>query len=202
MNYKSPDAQRLFEEASIAEYAYRLRQEGWDISLEEPVGGGLRADLLARRGDQAMLVEFKRPATGDGWRSQLRALRDAAREIGASFKLVFLPTNERVSAEVADLDKLLFDALREDTPPDLVDLSADTRVDEVSDGTVERMAVTSDGIEVEGTASVVLTLHSGEGDEIDTISVPFEFEGVIGTDRALILSSVVSDLSVWYGDDG
>lgn len=200
MNYISLEARRLSDAAAVAEYAYRLEQGGWDAKLEEPVGNGLRADLIARRSEETMLVEFKRHTVVAGWKTRLRALRDAARGMGASFKLVFLPANEMVSAEISDLDQLLLAALLEDVPSKLLELSAHTQIKDVTDGAVDRVTVTSSNIEVEGTASVTVTLHGEEGNAIDTISAPFKFAGLIDAGRSLSLTLVRPDLSIWYGE--
>ena len=156
--------------------------------------------MVAQRGNETVVFGFKRPSVDASWKEQVQALRAAAKAMGARFRMVFLPTQDGVSAEVSDLDELFFDALRDDPPSEFAALSNDTRIDEITDTAVERVSVTSDGIEIKGTGSVSVTLYSGEGDAIDMISVPITFEGTINDERKLELHYVHPDLTVWYGE--
>lgn len=202
MNYASPEARAFLEKAAVAEYAHRLSQEGWEVQQEATLEDrrGPKVDLLARRGDRTLFVEFKRVQPGAGWADQLRALRAAAADEGAEFRLVLLPTPGSTEAEVAEIDRILFDALLDDVPYDLATLSSDTRIDDVEGTIIDRIRVGPDGIDIEGISSVTVTLQSGEGDAIDTIAVPLQFSGCLDREQHLVLQETKFDLSVWYGD--
>jgi Holliday junction resolvase len=193
----------LWEAAALDQLSRQLRSEGYDIEREVAVGRH-KVDLIARRGNEAIVYEVKAPGRDGGrdWASAAAQVREYARSLGARFHLVVVRPPREVQIEVEGIEQALETAMRDSMPPELEELSSRTSVNDVTGVDVTSISVQDDKIQVEGDGTVVALLRSGDDDLVSTESFPFEFRAVLDRANQITeLTDVHVDTSSWYGDD-
>jgi Predicted pPIWI-associating nuclease len=188
------------EAAAIEQLSEELRQEGYEIEREPLLGSThFRPDLVARRGAETLVIEFK---VMGGPEVSLRQAALYARELGARFRLVLIRPEREVHVEVDGLESILLSAISEPIHPDLDILSNRTMVNGVHTVEVDAIRVEQGDIEVRGSALVSVTLTAEGGDvEIASLDFPFTFALRLDADRELLGEPEISiDTSEWNGD--
>lgn len=206
MNIAPERAVAYLEREAIRQYAERLEVEGWKVEVEVPLETGL-ADLVASKGERKVVYEFKALPGGPSdprWVAGAMQARRYAKEIGASFRLVAVQPPRSTEVQIAGIGEALLDALTDDVPPELVELSWDTRIDEVSDVSITALRI--DGrmsVEVEGEGVISATLNAADDTRVDSVSLPFRFRGRLepGDGPRITLEEAQVDTSFWFGDE-
>jgi len=148
-------------EAAAEQLEADLRGRGYDVQRGAPIGSAVppfRADLLARRGDDAIVYEVK--VLGDRLRGNLTRASEAAREIGAKFHAILVNPQRRVGIEIEGAPDLVLRAFSEASPTPLAE--AFTRLEgewhpiRVTDVQLDDIAWRAADVQVSGSA--VLTL--------------------------------------------
>lgn len=193
-------AERHWEAAAVEQVAERLRSEGYSVKRDGRFSG-LRADLVARRGDETIVYEFKSPSEGgEDWARQVTRLREKAVERGARFHLVFVRPPRGHHAEVEGLDLALLSALRTQCPEELNRLPASTTIDDVSDVEIASIEVRRDEVITGGQATVTVALNTDDQAR-DVEYFPFTFEVVL--DREGGVKDIIDlqvDTSAWLSE--
>ena len=191
---------RPLHEAAVDQVLHQLGAEGWTVERDVLLGAGRqRADILARRDGEVVVYEVKSPNyAGD----RAEDVAQAAREIGAGFRLVLVRPPRQIRAEVKGIEGVLAAALSNPLKDDLALLSDRTVVEDVGNVEINEIEVhgTEIGVQGSGTASLTLTAEGGSV-ELDQLVLPFTFHLALGPDRLPI--SVVRfeiDTSSWYGE--
>lgn len=193
--------QRHIEAAAADQLARDLAKEGYAVTQHGDFGG-LQADLIARKGDEVLVYEFKAPDVAKaGWARQMAQLKEQAASQGARFRLVFVRPPRESRVEIDAIESILEDAINRFSPPELGDLSAHSRVDEVSDVEIDALEVRNGEISVQGTATVSVSLIS-DGETWTSECFPFRFDVVLGPDGKLERTNTIHvDVSDWYGPE-
>jgi hypothetical protein len=189
------------EAAAIEQLSEELRQEGYEIEHEPATGQArFRPDLVARRGKETVVFEFKVVGGRD---VRLRDAAIYARELGARFHLILVRPERDVRIEVDGLENVLFLAISDPMHPDLDSLSDRTAVNDVHGVEVDAIHVEQGEIEVEGSATVSVTLAAEGGDvEIASLDFPFTFALRLGADQKPLGDPDIDiDISEWTGSD-
>jgi len=190
-----PDYHRYLEAAKQAEFAERLRAQGFSVEAEQPFGD-VRFDLVARKGSQAIAYEFKAARSPKSDRGTLERLQRAAKEAGFEFHIVVVNPPPRVSVEVENLAAQLQNYLMNDRfPPELYLLSTHTRISGVRDLEIAEIYVGQGEIWVAGMGAIEVELQFGSTDDGSESgdAFPFRFKAVLSADGSL---KEVEELSV------
>ena len=138
-----------------------LRSKGYDVQRQAPIGSAVppfRADVLARRGNDAIVYEVK--VLGDRLRGNLTRASEAAREIGAKFHAILVNPQRRVGIEIEGAPGLVLRAFSEAGPAPLAEalslLEGEWHPVRVTDVQLDDIAWRADAVQVSGSA--VLTL--------------------------------------------
>lgn len=152
---------RHLQDAAIEQLSLDLSGKGYDVQREVRVEGAppsYRADLIARRGDETIVYEVK--VLGDRSHADLTRLAQAARDMGAQFRLVVVRPQRQVGIEIDKASELVFKALQEAEPsplaPILAHLGEGWRAVHITDVELDTVAWRGEDIEVSGAAVVKL----------------------------------------------
>lgn len=186
MNIRDDIANKYWLLAAQEQTEADLAADGFVVTRDERLGG-LQADLVARRGQETVVFEFKSGSTTAAKTKAIQQLHDyAVHTLGAQFRLVWIAAPRDKIVEVEGLEQKLCDHMIDNLPAELDSLSTHTLVENVSDVlitsvTVRRNSVTISG---EGTVEVELSYGSagdaarGDGGSFSD-SYPFEFNVVL-----------------------
>jgi hypothetical protein len=167
MKFEKDILMKHLNEAAIEQVAFEYRNNGYEIQREFYFGD-IRADLIARKGSELIVFEFKYINWDKGKRESFKQLRNIAiREYGASsFKLVLVNNPlEGVSVKVDDLAQILFDLVIKN--PDLYDeIATHKEFKNVSDVNLNKVTIHKDEIELLGSAVVNMILQYGSDEDI------------------------------------
>jgi Predicted pPIWI-associating nuclease len=193
-------AERHWEAAAVEQMAERLRAEGYKVQRDVQFEG-LRADLVARKGRETVVYEFKSPSTGgEEWSRAVSLLRDRAVEHGARFHIVFVRPPRESQIQIEGIERVLEEALREHFPAELDELSDNTRLEDISRVEINAIEVRQNETVVEGEATVSVSLNNDE-ETWATEYFPFTFDIVLDRDGKLKeVSALEVDTTSWFGD--
>ncbi|MBW6528320.1 hypothetical protein KZ813_15875 [Sphingomonas sp. RHCKR7] len=194
----------FLEHAAAEELASKLASSGWEVQREAPVGG-MRVDLIARRGEEIVFYEFKLAGASayDGWASQLLAYQKLARQHGAAFRLIMVRPPRQMELEIDGVERMLFEFLLQHPPSEVSDIAGHTLIDEVVGVDLDSVRISGTTADVSGDASLAVTLQTGAGEEIGAELFPFAFSARLDlvAQRADEVDVLKVDLSSWYGDE-
>ena len=178
-----------------------LIKQGYEAALDVTIGDA-RADLIATRGPDKIIYEFK--ATGgvsqDGWVKNAALLQNEARKAAAQFKLIVVSPQRKLDVDIEGLEEMLADALKRDLPAELEGITANTIVEEVYGVELDHVKITKDLLVIVGAAEVGVTLLAGDGSMVDTCGFPFEFKAELNMpDQQAYITESSFDLTGWYG---
>lgn len=182
-----PDYHRYLESAKQAEFADRLRAQGFSVEAGQRVGD-LQFDLVARKGAQAIAYEFKAGRSPKNGHDRMERLQRAAKQAGYEFHIVVVNPPPRVSVEVENLAARLRDYMRNDRfPLELDQLAPHTRISGVRDLEIAEIYIGQGEIWVAGTGAVEVELQSGSTDDgfESGDAFPFHFKAVLAADGSL-----------------
>jgi hypothetical protein len=189
---------RHWAAAAAEQIEETLRAQGYEVKREASFDD-LRADLVARKGDEVRVYEFKAPREGGrDWAQQVALLRERAVARGARFYLVFVRPPRANQIEVEHIDAILKEALSAHMPEQLRVLTRNAGVYDVSSVMIGRIEVRPPEIQVGGDATVTVDL--GDEDGASNESFPFSFDVVLDGEGHLVkVRDVQVDLSSWLG---
>lgn len=193
---------RHWEAAAAEQIEERLRAEGYDVERQALVDD-LRADLVARKGDEVRVYEFKAPReVGKDWAREVALLRERAVARGARFYLVFVRPPRENRIEVEGIETILKKAISAHMPDEVRAVAGNAGVWDVSDVMIDRIDVRPPEIEIGGEATVNIDLNFDE-DGAANEHFPFSFELVLDAEGRLVrVINVQVDLSTWLGRTG
>lgn len=177
------------EAAAIEQLADDYSRQGYEIEREADLDG-LRADLVARKGDQVLVFEIKAGSWTDDKRKAAQRLRDAAvQRYGARFVLVLTPQPREKSIEIDGIEEILQEVVSERFENELSQLALHTRVVEIVDVDLTAMSAGPEGLEIEGSATVGIELQYGSDTDQERgtgsavhETAPLQFHLLLGND--------------------
>ena len=196
----SPDIlSRHLHEAAAEQVHLSMSQDGYEVERGASIGSGpdhVRADLLARRDGQALVVAVK--VVGDGRLSGLGRISEAAKAMGAGFRVVLVNPQRVMDISMDDARTVVLDNLRMGSgtskpPGDLQD------VDGVEFDTVR---LRPDGTELSGSAVAYVRASQDERGNAPSAALPVRFTISLGMDRRMAGPPLATyDLDDWDGPD-
>jgi hypothetical protein len=195
-------AGRHWEAAAAEQIEETLRAQGYEVKRGARFDD-LQADLVARKGDEILIYEFKAPRKGgEDWAQQVALLRERAVAQGARFYLVFVRPPRESRIEIEGIDAILKEALSAHMPRQLRALSRNSGAGDVSQVMIGRIEVRPQEIEVEGEATVAVDLMSNEHSVLNEYFA-FTFDIVLDGDGHLTkVVDLEVDLSSLLGRPG
>lgn len=180
MEIKREYLQKYIHNIAIDQLMADYQSKGYQVSVREKIGN-YHPDLVARKGDEVVVVEIKAGKLTPDKRRQLSDIGDFVRTHQNYKFLVVLATPPKPKAiDIPNLEHLLFEHLIDNFPDDLDSLSSHTRITDVPDTTVDEVTVAEDGSIIakgNGTVEVELEYGSANDDRAVTEDVfPFNFE--------------------------
>jgi len=158
---------------------------GYQVT-REPLIGEYHADLMASKDNETIIFEVKTGQMDSELRRRLAAFSAYVNQRpNHRFRVVFATPPQTKTIEVENLEELLVSYLTHQAfPPELVELSSNTLIDNVSDVEITSISVLPTGelsIDATGIIEVTLRLGSSDGVEIPD-SYPFDFSALLTHD--------------------
>jgi hypothetical protein len=209
MKIRDEIARKYWEQAAVEETRVQYLEQGYVVETHALLGQHT-ADLVARRGKEIVVAEFKSGPWSPEKEHAAAALRSySVHTLGAQFVMVWAPPPVERTIEVDGLEKKLCNYLMENFPSELDEISTHTQIEEVSDVSVSSIVLGPSTTEIRGTALVGVQLVYGSesdrendsGAEMDD-SFPFQFSLTLNEDREIgEVEELTVDTSDFYGDD-
>ena len=197
---------RYLGAAKTEQVVKELEAKGYTVQLDVPSGSDPNAprfDILARRGEETLVVEIKVAGTSKSTAEQIAYLRSLARTQGIDeFQVVVAHPPPTVVAEVEGLEAELERYLTDHMPESLISDFPHARLEEVSDIDLDELTVGADEINVAGEGLIAVTLVFGGGEERDGLDIyerfPFQFTATLNGARRIVTADVTVDTSSWW----
>lgn len=188
--------------AKAIETMLALQGQGYRVE-ESAMVGDYRADLVARKGDETILFEFKSKGgpTRQGGGNQLLKY---AKKRGYDYRLVIVGPPERVEVEVEELESTLHEYLvNSEFPTELYDVASNAFIDGVVDLEIVSLHVNRDEIRVKGHGTIEVTLEYGGGEARDGVTssddFPLNFDVTLDHDLKIISGDKIRvDISSFF----
>ena len=184
MEIRQQYLQRYLHDIAIDQLMADYEAKGYEVLKEEKIGK-YRADLVAKKADEVVVVEVKTGRMSPQKRQQVAGIGDYVRAHKNHKFLVVLATPPKPKKiDILNIESLLLDHLINNTPDALDSLSTHTRITDVSGVTVNELTVIDDGsIKATGNGTVEVELQYGsDHDDDGTItsdSFPVNFKVVL-----------------------
>jgi hypothetical protein len=196
MEIRQEIAEKYWLRAAIEETATKYAAQGYQVTKDAPIGN-MRADLVARKGNELIVVEFKLGDWSTERSNDVRRIRnEVVHQLGGKFNLVVVSPPKERNIEIEGIENILYGIFINDLG-ELDELSTHTQIEEVSDVTISSVDVEQNRIRVEGAGVVSVELNWGSNsdrarDEGFTVSDNFPFDFAIVLDNNLNLLEVES----------
>lgn len=198
-------AQRHWRAAAEEQLERQYLGQGYVVKRETKIGD-FRADLIASRGKELVVVEVKTGGEEAQKAKHVTQLRNyVVHHLGGQFKLVYVAPPREISVEIEEIDKILL-GLVVDDPQGLNDLATHIHIEEVDGVEIEAVTINPSEILVTGSATVYLELQYGSDSDFDrgdgsrlNDSYPFTFRIAISGKLGLIrVDELEIDTSSFY----
>ena len=168
---------QYLEAAKVEEVAAQLKAEGYAVSLHPMASSNdVGYDIIATKGGRRVAVGIKARAHLRESARLIREMRERAVQQGYDeFRLVIVnPPRER-RIEIENLEGILYEYMINESFAEIEELSGGTSIEEVSDIEVDAIEVKSNGMNIKGTALVLVSLAYGGGKAHDGVSINYGF---------------------------
>jgi hypothetical protein len=205
MQISNEVAAKYWIEAAMEEVSAKYRSEGYEVTKEAQIGD-FRADLVARKGDELIVVAFKSGHWSDRKSEEVRRIRnEVVHRLGGEFNFVVVSSPKDIDIEIEDIEYILLDIIMNDLG-DLDELSTHTYVKDVSDVVIISINIEQNKIHVQGSGVVSVELNWGSSADhanghglTEFDSFPFDFDIVLdGNLKLLQVERIRFDTSSFY----
>lgn len=178
--------------AAIEETAKTYAAQGYEVTRDAPLGD-MKADLVVRKGNELIVMEFKLGNWSAQRSNTVRRLRnEVVHRLGGRFNLVVVTPPQEKAIEIAGIEAILSQVLRDyGAKPDW--LSILMQVENVSDVTLTAVTIDQNQLHVQGTGVAWVKLQQdvnadGGNSEVATLrdSFPFDFTIILDKDLHVI----------------
>ena len=177
---------KYLHDIAIEQIADRYIQQGYTVTKEEKLGN-FRADIIARNGNEQIVIEIKAGKMTPEKKAQISGIADYIRDIGGyKFLVVIATPPKEKKLEIDDFETLITSYLHNELPSELDELSTHTKLLEVFDIDIDDITISGENIFVKGGGVVSIELNFGSdgdqnrGDGFKTFDkFPFDFEIIL-----------------------
>ena len=183
MEIKKKYLGKYLHDIAIEQIAEDYIQKGYEVNKEEKLGK-FQADIVARKGDDQIVIEVKAGKMTPDRKQKIAGIADYVRGLGNyKFLIVIATPPKEKKLEIEDVEILITNYIHNDLPSDLDELSSHTRPDEVFDIDIDEINISGENIFVKGDGVVSIELQfgsDGDQDKGDGLKLydnfPFDFE--------------------------
>ncbi|MFN8298324.1 MAG: hypothetical protein U0T75_04395 [Chitinophagales bacterium] len=183
MEIKKKYLGKYLHDIAIDQIAEEYFQKGYQVNKEERLGK-FQADLVARKGEEQIVIEVKAGKMTPDRKQKIAGLADYIRALGNyKFLVVIATPPKEKKLEIEDIDTLITNYIHYELPTELDALSTHTRPDEVFDIDIDEINISGENIFVKGDGVVSVELQFGsdvdqdKGDGFKSYdNFPFDFE--------------------------
>lgn len=183
MEIKKKYLGKYLHDIAIEQIAEDYIQKGYQVNREERLGK-FQADLVARKGEDQIVIEVKAGKMTPDRKQKIAGIADYVRSLGNyKFLVVIATPPKEKKLEIEDIETLISNYIHNDLPSDLDELSSHTRPDEVFDIDIDEINISGENIFVKGDGVVSVELQFGsdgdqdKGDGFKSYdNFPFDFE--------------------------
>jgi hypothetical protein len=193
MRIREEIARHHWERAAVEEARTQYASEGYEVQ-EQVQLGKFQADLVARSGDEMIVVEFKAGPWNPQKAQAVQQLRKyVVHELGAQFNLVWAAPPREREIHIEGIEQAFLEQFIHSLPSELDALSTHTQVEEVSDLFIRKLWAEPGKITIAGEAVVGVELiygsdsdeQRGDGARMSD-NYPFEFKVILNSDLEII----------------
>ncbi len=204
MNIRDEIARKFWLLAAQEETKRHYESDGYEVEQGSRLGA-FTADLVARRGKELVVIEFKTSAWDRNRLKEAKQLRNyVIHQLGAQFHLIWIAPPPEKHIEVMNLEEQLANSFENDFPEELELLSSHTSFEGISDISISSIFLDNGRTTVIGEGIVEVRLVYGSGSDADegdhaTDSYPFEFEIVLNPKLEVVeVNRMKVDTSSFY----
>lgn len=174
---------KYLHDIAIEQIAEDYVQKGYSVSREEKLGK-FEADLIARKGNDQIVIEVKAGKLTPERKKRISEIADyITSQGGYKFLVVVATPPKEKKLKIEDIEILISTYINNDLPSELDELSTHTRPDEVYDVDIDEIKITGQDIFVKGDGVISVELQFGsdsdqdKGDGLKNYDkFPFDFE--------------------------
>lgn len=214
MEIKKQYLQKYLDKIAIEQIADEYQAKGYSVSKDEKLGKGFPTDLIARKGNETIVIEVKTGKMSPDKKQNMSDLANYIREQGDYKFLVAVATPPREKKlEISGIEVLLTQIIQNNFPSDLDQLSTRTCLEDITDIDIDEISIDGSAISVSGSGVLNVELHFGsdgrhnEDDGFKTHdSFPFDFKVTLESDAQQNLNIINVDMfkvdtSSYYGNE-
>lgn len=183
MEIKKKYLGKYLHDIAIEQIAEDYIQKGYQVNKEERLGK-FQADLVARKGEEQIVIEVKAGKMTADRKQKIAGIADYVRSLGKyKFLVVIATPPKEKKLEIEDIETLISNHIHNTLPFELDELSSHTRPDEVFDIDIDEINISGENIYVKGDGVVSVELQFGsdgdqdKGDGFKSYdNFPFDFE--------------------------
>ncbi len=155
-----------FEKAVADQVKKDYESKGYSV-YEEHSLGNYRADLVAKKDSETVVIEIKSGSLSPRKRELHRNLREYVEsQENCRFIVIYASPPKDKDIEIDKITGILHAILKKDIPNNLDELSTHTSIDEIVDVDLDQIHLKSDNtIRVQGTGTVGVELQYGSGSD-------------------------------------
>lgn len=203
MEIKRKYFNKYLHDIAIEQIAEEYSKKGYEISKEAPLGK-YQADIIARKGDEVVVIEVKAGKMTADKKKAIAQLADYVRKMGNyKFHVAIATPPKEKTLEIQDIASLLTNEIIENLPDELDQLSSHTRVEDVSDVDIDQIVIDGKSIHVEGSGVVNVELQFGSDSDQNSddgfkteMSFPFTFVSTMEYNKSQVLEILESEIEV------
>jgi Holliday junction resolvase len=174
---------KYLHDIAIEQIAEDYIQKGYTVNKEERLGK-FEADLIARKGNEQIVIEVKAGKMTPDKKKQIAGIADYISSLGGyKFLVVVATPPKEKKLEIEEIETLITNYIHSDLPSELDELSTHTRPDEVYDVDIDEIKISGENIFVKGAGVISVELQFGsdsdqdKGDGLKNYDkFPFDFE--------------------------
>jgi Holliday junction resolvase len=152
---------KYMHEIAIDQIADEYLQKGYEITKEENLGD-FRADLIARKGDEQIVIEVKTGKLSSLRKQELAGLANYVRsKNGYKFLVAVATPPQNKKIDIEGLEQMITNYIHSDLPSELDELSTHTRLDEVTDVNIDKIQISENSFFIEGEGVISVELQFG-----------------------------------------
>jgi Holliday junction resolvase len=203
---------KYLHDIAIEQIADDYAKRGYAVAKEEKLGK-FNADIVARKGEEKIVIEIKSGKMTPDRKEKLASIADYVRGLGGYKFLVVIATPPKEKRlEIEGIESIITSYILNENLSELDSLSTHTTVDEVTDVDLDEIKIVGNLIFVKGDGVVSVRLQfgsdgdQGRGDGHKTSdNFPFEFEITLEFSdddklRIIEVDKLEVDTSSYYDD--
>lgn len=200
---------RYYGRMAIEQIADEYRSRGYEVTKNYPIeGSDFRADLLAVKGDEKIIIEVKADKLNANSKRHLAELAKYISTLeGYKFRVAIVTPPKNREIIVEGLEEALLDEMNCHLPDELDSLASHARVEEVSEIDVQKLSVEGICLNCKGSGIVSVELQYGsdgdcrKGDGWETtMSFPFSFDITVTMSKNGIEELEVNEMNIDTSD--